>query len=594
MAAKMSLAAELFRAITAPKLSPIPAYLPECDGATVDSFLQCEYARDYMIDTSNLYWGGELNKDHLFDIYKKFSSDKDSVKTRISMLEFVANNVTRYSRNCYCYLRMNELTLDQWVKKMTYFDNGGDVLSLYAMSDMFGVHTTVLTKVRAWTTVHGNYPGTLEDVLQLSDVKLVYLGQDRFATLWKKVSPDEPSLREQSFNYTPMLPLAHPPTHVEMETAETLINMQHSMPPADTSANLPHPPEFDSPNVSPTADAMDKITDRYDFHHAGRPLNRDAMDQIIGLDALKIKDVRSLAVETDQQASNPESNADLCVETPDLQSPNAKEPSNNDGMCVETNKFALKECSVKLKSLESILFPKRRSGRKNKNQTKAHDTTPKPKPAPVPQQPKVSQQTDKQDTASNTSVEGNMPPPPVDKKGKPPKSSKREKKYGCRMCEVRVDTAHELKSHHTSTHGIMYCKLCTKAFNNQVFLTRHEYKHKNRPYVCNVCGEDFPFESQHNTHKLTHSDHCKHACSIKDCDKRFKNLGDRNRHVKEHTSPWLRCPDCPEYKTKAKRDLEFHRLKHSKIERYFCERCGKGFVYNTQKIRHVTKKLCKK
>ena len=64
------------------------------------------------------------------------------------------------------------------------------------MSDMFGVHTTVLTKGRAWTTVHGNYPGTLEDVLQLSDVKLVYLGQDRFATLWKKVSPDEPSLRE--------------------------------------------------------------------------------------------------------------------------------------------------------------------------------------------------------------------------------------------------------------------------------------------------------------------------------------------------------------------------------------------------------------
>ena len=162
------------------------------------------------------------------------------------------------------------------------------------------------------------------------------------------------------------------------------------------------------------------------------------------------------------------------------------------------------------------------------------------------------------------------------------------------MCEVRVDTAQELKSHHTSTQGIMYCKTCTKAFNNQLSLTRHEYEHKTRPYVCTVCGEDFPFKSQHNTHKLTHSDRRKHACSIKDCGKRFKNLGDRNRHVKEHTSPWLHCPDCPEYKTKTKRDLESHWLKHSKIERYFCERCGKGFVYNTQKIRHVTKKLCKK
>ena len=376
MAAKMSLAAELFRAITAPKLSPIPAYLPECDGVTVDWFLQCEYACDYVIDTSNLHWGGEVNKDHLFDIYKNFSYDKDSVKTRMSMLEFVANNVAKYTHNCYCYLRMNELTLDQWVKKMTHFDNGGDALSLYAMSDLFGVHTTVLTKGRAWTTVHGNYPGTLEDVLQLSDVKLVYLGQDRFARLWKKLSPEKPSLRERSFINTPMLPLAHAPTHVEMETAETLIHMQQGMPPADTSVNLPHPPEFDSPNVSPTADAMDKITDRYDFNLASRPLIRDAMDQIIGLDALKITDVRSLAVETDQQPSNLEGSDELCVETLDLPSPKAKEPSNNDGLCVETNKFVLKECSVKLKSLESILFPTRSSGRKNKNKNNLKNLTP--------------------------------------------------------------------------------------------------------------------------------------------------------------------------------------------------------------------------
>ena len=473
MAAKMSLAAELFRAITAPKLSPIPTYLPECDGLTVDWFLQCEYACDYVIDTSNLYWGGEMNKDHLFDIYKNFSSDKDSVKTRMSMLEFVANNVGKYTRNCYCYLRMNGLTLDQWVKKMTHFDNGGDALSLYAMSDMFGVHTTVLTKGRAWTTVHGNYPGTLEDVLQLSDVKLAYLGQDRFATLWKKLSPEEPSLRERNFNYTPMLPLVLPPTNVEMETAETLLHMQQGIPSTDTSANMPHPPELESPNVSSTADAMDKLTDRYDFNLASRPLIRDAMDQIIGLDALIITNVRSLAVETDQQPSNLEGNAELCVETVNVTSPKAKEPSNNDGLCVETDKLALKECSVKLISLESILFPPRSNGRKNKNKTqpKNVNTAPKPTPTPLPQQTDMSLDTDEPNTVPSTNVEGKVSPPPVDKSEQPPKPTKREKKYGCRMCEVRVDTAQELKSHHTSNHGIMYCKTCTKAFNNQLSLT---------------------------------------------------------------------------------------------------------------------------
>ena len=162
------------------------------------------------------------------------------------------------------------------------------------------------------------------------------------------------------------------------------------------------------------------------------------------------------------------------------------------------------------------------------------------------------------------------------------------------MCKVWVDTAQELKDHHSSTHGIMYCKQCTKAFNNQLSLTRHKYEHKSRTYVCKTCGEDFPFESQFNTHRLTHSNRWKHTCTYTDCDKRFKNLGDRNRHVKEHTSPWLMCPDCPKYKTKAKRDFESHRLKYSKIECYFCDQCGEGFVYSTQRIRHVSQKLCKK
>ena len=157
------------------------------------------------------------------------------------MLEFVANNVTKYTRNCYCYLCMNELTLDQWVKRMTHFNNGGDALALYALSDLYGVHTMVIPKSRHWTTVHENYPGSLEDVLQLSSVKLVYLGEDQYAVLWKKISQSEPSFRQRNFNYTPMLPLQQPLTREELETAEMLMNLHHSTSMFDNSANLPPP-----------------------------------------------------------------------------------------------------------------------------------------------------------------------------------------------------------------------------------------------------------------------------------------------------------------------------------------------------------------
>ena len=88
-----------------------------------------------------------------------------------------------------------------------------------------------------------------------------------------------------------------------METAETLVNMQQGLPMADNLVNLPHPPEFESPNVSASADAMEKLTDRYDVNPTSRPLIRDAMDQVIGLDALVITNVHSLAVETGQHAA---------------------------------------------------------------------------------------------------------------------------------------------------------------------------------------------------------------------------------------------------------------------------------------------------
>ena len=214
------------------------------------------------------------------------------------------------------------------------------------------------------------------------------------------------------------------------------------------------------------------------------------------------------------------------MESADLPCPSETEPSNKKKLCVETNKFAIKECSVKLQSLESILFLKRKSGHKNNNKSSTRDSTTQSKPEPVPQQVKSDLNSDTSDKAdikptpsADVVVPSSRSPPQADQKELPSKPSKRAKKYGCRMCDVRVDTAQELKTHHSSTHGIMYCKHCTKAFNNQLSLTRHEYEHKNRPFLCKTCGEDFPFESQYNTHKLTHSDRHKHACTYTNCEK---------------------------------------------------------------------------
>ena len=53
------------------------------------------YASDYVIDVSNVHWGGEVNASHVFDIFSNFHAQKDSIKTHLDMITFVTENMWR-------------------------------------------------------------------------------------------------------------------------------------------------------------------------------------------------------------------------------------------------------------------------------------------------------------------------------------------------------------------------------------------------------------------------------------------------------------------------------------------------------------------
>ena len=48
-------------------------------------------------------------------------------------------------------------------------------------------------------------------------------------------------------------------------------------------------------------------------------------------------------------------------------------------------------------------------------------------------------------------------------------------KYRCRMCKEQLPSCRALTEHHQKEHGIIYCDVCGKAFNNQRSLTKHMY-----------------------------------------------------------------------------------------------------------------------
>ena len=76
------------------------------------------------------------------------------------------------------------------------------------------------------------------------------------------------------------------------------------------------------------------------------------------------------------------------------------------------------------------------------------------------------------------------------------------RKYICRMCPHRSDNARDLTTHHQEKHGITYCNVCKKAFNNLISLRRHEYSHKEKKFQCSMCCESLNFNSELKTHLI--------------------------------------------------------------------------------------------
>ena len=654
MVAGQNLISELLSAINVPKLRAMPACLSEGDSLTTDDFMQSSYATDYILDTSNVYWGGEVNSSHIFDIYCDYRVHRDSVKTRLDMIKYVTENSRRYDWDGHLFLRLNNLSLETWIEKMSYWANNADTLSLYSLSDMCGIHTCVITKTKPWTTVDSNFKGSVNGVLDICQVKLLYLGENKFRRLWKKVAKDTPSYLGVNYNYKPMLTLPPVPSTDELEVANTLLNMQNTDLP--DPFQLVAPPEFFGPEIEMNSDAMDKITGHFDVSHASTLKFPDAMDQVVMTDNETLH-VETMAIE----------------EEPPLIKPQLIKKNKTDTFYVET--LPLKECHVCITKLDMILFgdsdagstikqyndsssrkhltrsstriqPERKNRKPRKVSENIHYTEkelseddkkplrkasrPKSKPAtdspsitrinsqktrskhpnqrlpPVPAPSKCGD-TEDQTTDPPTATSLSVPKRKPSSKGKRAelkirgvfetkehslKKTVKARKYRCQMCKTGVNSAKELLDHHIDKHGIVYCPVCQKAFNNPLSLERHKYMHKEKRFMCSTCNEGFQFMSQLRLHKVTHQRRSKHFCAYPGCYKQFKNKPDLNRHAKSHTSKETRCPDCP-YQTNDKRNFESHRRSHSRIERYFCEICGKGFIYNTQKKHHLLKKACK-
>ena len=227
-----SIAAELLQQINLTKIRPTPNYLSPADALTVEEFEQSKYGGEYTVDVSNIVWGNASNNSHVFDIFSKFTAHHDSTKTRLDMLNFVASNNQRYKWDCHVFFSMHAIYLDTWLKKMSYWGTKADELAVYTLSDMLNIHSFIVTKHRPWTTVDASVQGTPLEILHLCPVKIVFLGDNRYGRLWRKLQPTQCVSTYQTTllpvfpDTQPMETDTAPPTQTELETAKTLLTMQ--------------------------------------------------------------------------------------------------------------------------------------------------------------------------------------------------------------------------------------------------------------------------------------------------------------------------------------------------------------------------------
>ena len=485
------------------------------------------------------------------------------------MLEYVTVNSECYAWDCYTLLCMSGLSLNDWRAKMTFWVNPADTMAIYALSDQYGLHTSIITKSKLWTTVSADYQGTEWDVLDISIIKLLYMGANRYGRIWKKAVADQPSFYGQNFNYQPMLPLNSVPSSTDVETACTLVQIGDSLPQYAHEEPISETPLFSGPNVDLHDDAMDKIVDRLDVCQ-WHPLNfKDAMDKVITPDTEECIQVETTSEQNKNCAIKVETkncyvklvrlDSILFDDTPDADNTKSKEgpdtsmttPANlprlrprkrsarytrhprQASLNMDYNKPVVPLSPVKNKHGYVKNIKPNQSG-PSANRIKAqtshstHPTTNLPG-LPIPESNPYDGDTDLEDAPSANPV--NTPTQVVDasasKKGTiiitshtlMKKSNPR--KYRCRMCDQVLDSTHELTTHHQATHNILYCSFCSKAFNNLLSLSRHEYEHQHRSLKCRKCDGTFTFKSQLKAHQFAHRTKPSFFCVYPNCGKAF-------------------------------------------------------------------------
>ena len=189
--ANNSMASELMnRIIHAEPFSAEVVSLLSTSAMTKEEFESSQYSADYMLDQTLTFINGARNRDTVFEIFGRFSSDHVT-KVRQTMINTVSDNIDDFKAQCRMALVLKGLSAEQWLAKMKSNDYIGDELCLFALGKIYFRHTSILNKYNVWSTIAStvrmnNQLLSNAELLKRSCVRLLFMGQNTFGILKPK------------------------------------------------------------------------------------------------------------------------------------------------------------------------------------------------------------------------------------------------------------------------------------------------------------------------------------------------------------------------------------------------------------------------
>ena len=141
--------------------------------------------KDYWIDLRRCFTSnGVLNQNHVLEMFGEYSGfPPNELRQKIIEIMKSESEQSAWTHAGRVVNDMNFHTHEAWIEYMSEDSTPCNELMLYVLNRIHYRHMVVFTANQAWTTVKPDSSITVEDLLSICDLCLVYLGSKTFGEL---------------------------------------------------------------------------------------------------------------------------------------------------------------------------------------------------------------------------------------------------------------------------------------------------------------------------------------------------------------------------------------------------------------------------